>query len=191
LPLFVKPSVGGSSVGVQRVDDRAGLEEAVRFSLRFDEAVLVERGVKGRELECAVLGYGTIEASAIGEIVPGNDFYDYADKYLQDTAELIAPAELPDGVSDRLRDLAVRAFAAIGGVGLARVDFLVEGEEGLWVNEINTLPGFTSISMYPRLWELSGVPLPNLVDRLVQIALERHRDRHRLDQGIKEFLASL
>ena len=93
-------------------------------------------------------------------------------------------------MSDRLRDLAVRAFAAIGGVGLARVDFLVEGED-VWVNEINTLPGFTSISMYPRLWELSGVPLPDLVDRLVQIALERHRDRHRLDQGIKEFLASL
>jgi D-alanine-D-alanine ligase len=190
LPMFVKPSVGGSSVGVKKVDSRHCQETSVRFALQFDDAVLVEKGVKGRELECAVLGYGKIEASAIGEIVPGNDFYDYADKYLQDTAELIAPAELPDSLSDRLRDLAVRAFAAIGGVGLARVDFLVEGED-VWVNEINTLPGFTSISMYPRLWELSGVPLPDLVDRLVQIALERHRDRHRLDQGIKEFLASL
>jgi D-alanine-D-alanine ligase len=190
LPVFVKPSVGGSSVGVKKVDSRHCQETSVRFALQFDDVVLVEKGVKGRELECAVLGYGTIEASAVGEIVPGNDFYDYADKYLQDTAELIAPADLPEHVAARLRDLAVRAFAAIGGVGLARVDFLVEGED-VWVNEINTLPGFTSISMYPRLWELSGVPLPELVDRLVQIAIQRHRDRHRLDEGIKEFLASL
>jgi D-alanine-D-alanine ligase len=190
LPLFVKPSVGGSSVGVKKVDSRHCQETSVRFALQFDDAVLVEKGVKGRELECAVLGYGTIEASEVGEIVPGNDFYDYADKYLQDTAKLIAPADLPEHVAARLRDLAVRAFTAIGGVGLARVDFLVEGED-VWVNEINTLPGFTSISMYPRLWELSGVPLPELVDRLVQIALQRHRDRHRLDEGIKEFLASL
>lgn len=191
LPIFVKPSVGGSSVGVKKVDSRSCQETSVRFALQFDDTVLVEKGVKGRELECAVLGYGKIEASAIGEIVPGNDFYDYADKYLQDTAELIAPAEIPAEVADRLRDLAIRAFAAIGGVGLARVDFLVEGDEGLWVNEINTLPGFTSISMYPRLWGLSGVPLPELVDRLVQIALQRHRDRRRLDEGIKEFLAGL
>ncbi|MFL6195223.1 MAG: D-alanine--D-alanine ligase family protein [Thermoanaerobaculia bacterium] len=190
-PLFVKPSVGGSSVGVRKVTDPAGLEEAVRFALRFDDAVLVEKGIKGRELECAVLGYRELQASAVGEIVPGNDFYDYADKYLQDTAGLIAPAELPGRVSDRLRATAVDAFAAIGGVGLARVDFLLEGEDGLFVNEINTLPGFTSISMYPRLWGLAGLPLPALVDRLVRIALERHADRHRLDEGIKDFLAEL
>lgn len=192
LPLFVKPSVGGSSVGVKKVDHRSCQETSIRFALQFDDNVLIERGVKGRELETAVLGYGKIEASAVGEIVPGNDFYDYADKYLQDTAQLIAPADLPREVADRLREIAVQAFAAIGGAGLARVDFLYEEEGGaLYVNEINTLPGFTSISMYPRLWELSGVPLPELVDRLVQIAVQRHRDRHRLDQGIKEFLASL
>ena len=191
LPLFAKPSVGGSSVGVKKVESRECLETSVRFALDFDEAVLVERGVTGRELECAVLGYGTIEASAIGEIVPGNEFYDYADKYLQDTAELIAPAELPAGVAERLRQTAVAAFTAIGGSGMARVDFLYEDEDRLWVNEINTLPGFTSISMYPRLWGLSGLPLPQLVDRLVQIAIERHRDRHRLDAGIKAFLAEL
>jgi D-alanine-D-alanine ligase len=138
-----------------------------------------------------VLGYGALQASVIGEIVPGNDFYDYADKYLQDTAKLIAPADLPPAVSDRLREIAVHAFSAIGGAGLARVDFLVEGDDGLYVNEINTLPGFTSISMYPRLWGLTGVPLPDLVDRLVRIAFERHNDRHRLDQGIKDFLAEL
>jgi D-alanine-D-alanine ligase len=190
-PLFVKPSVGGSSVGVRKVSAPADLEEAVRFALRFDEVVLVERGVKGRELECAVLGYRDVRASVVGEIVPGNEFYDYADKYLQDTAGLIAPAELPPGVSDRLREIAVQAFTALGGAGLARVDFLLEGEDGLFVNELNTLPGFTSISMYPLLWELSGLPLPRLVDRLVQIALERHAERRRLDEGIKEFLAAL
>lgn len=191
LPLFAKPSVGGSSVGVRKVGHRECQETSVRFALQFDDTVLVERGVQGRELECAVLGYGTLEASAVGEIVPGNDFYDYADKYLQDTARLIAPADVPPEVADRLRELAVRAFAAIGGAGLARVDFLLEGEDRLYVNEVNTLPGFTSISMYPRLWDLSGVPLPDLVDRLVRIAVQRHRDRHRLDQGIKEFLAGL
>ncbi len=189
-PVFVKPSVGGSSVGVKKVPDPASLEAGVRFALQFDDAVLVERGVRGRELECAVLGYQTIEASAVGEIVPGNDFYDYADKYLQDTAQLIAPAELSPEVTERLRGLAVRAFQAIGGVGLARVDFLVEGDD-VYVNEVNTLPGFTSISMYPRLWGLSGISLPKLVDRLVKIALERHRDRRRLDEGIKEFLEGL
>jgi len=193
-PVFVKPSVGGSSVGIKKVDSPVCLETSLRFALRFDDTALVEKGIKGRELECAVLGYGRIEASVVGEIVPGNDFYDYADKYLQDTAELIAPADLPSAVSDRLREIAVRSFAAIGGAGLARVDFLWDeqgGEAGLFVNEINTLPGFTSISMYPRLWGLTGVPLPELVDRLVQIAFARHRDRHRLDQGIKEFLAEL
>lgn len=190
-PVFVKPSVGGSSVGVKKVMSPDCLETGVRFALQFDDTAVVERGVQGRELECAVLGYHEIEASAVGEIVPGNEFYDYSDKYLQDTARLIAPAELSPAATDRLRELAVRAFEAIGGVGLARVDFLVEGEDGIYVNEINTLPGFTSISMYPRLWGLSGVPLPQLVDRLVQIALARHRDRRRLDEGIKEFLESL
>ncbi len=190
-PVFVKPSVGGSSVGVKKVSTPEDLEAGVRFALQFDETVIVERGVKGRELECAVLGYGRIEASAVGEIVPGNDFYDYADKYLQDTAQLIAPAELSPETTERLREAAVSAFEAVGGVGLARVDFLVEEDGGVYVNEINTLPGFTSISMYPRLWGLSGVPLPELVDRLVRIAIERHRDRQRLDQGIKDFLAAL
>jgi len=189
-PFFVKPSVGGSSVGVRRVADRTCLAEAVAFALRFDDAALVERAVRGRELECAVLGYRELEASEVGEVVPGREFYDYEDKYLSDGAKLIAPAELDPQVRERVRALAVEAFAALGGVGLARVDFLLEGDRP-FVNEINTLPGFTRISMYPRLWELSGVPLPELVDRLVAVACERHRDRHRLDQGIKEFLASL
>ena len=147
--------------------------------------------MKGRELECAVLGYREIEASAVGEIVPGNDFYDYADKYLQDTAGLIAPADLPEAVSERLRRDRRPGLRRRRRRGARPGRLPLEGEDGLYVNEINTLPGFTSISMYPRLWELSGVPLPKLVDRLVQIALERHPDRRRLDEGIKEFLAEL
>ena len=189
-PLFVKPVVGGSSVGVKKVTDRSCLESSIRFALRFDDAVLVERGVAGRELEVAVLGYERLEASEVGEIVPGREFYDYEDKYLSDGAKLIAPAELPEALAAHLRELAVSAFAAIGGHGMARVDFLLEGDAP-YVNEINTLPGFTSISMYPRLWDLSGVPLPELVDRLVRIAVERHRDRHRLDQGIRDWIAEL
>ncbi|MCZ6507778.1 MAG: D-alanine--D-alanine ligase, partial [Acidobacteria bacterium] len=169
-PLFVKPAVGGSSVGVRRVAAIAELAAAIEFAFRFDEGVLIERGVTGRELECAVLGYEELEASAVGEIVPGNEFYDYADKYLQEGARLELPAALDEVLADRIRSTAVRAFAAIGGVGLARVDFLLEDRGELYVNEINTLPGFTSISMYPKLWELSGVPLPKLVTRLVEIA---------------------
>ncbi len=189
-PLFVKPVVGGSSVGVKRVPDASCLASSIRFALRFDDEVLVERGIQGRELEVAVLGYGTIEASAVGEIVPGKEFYDYEDKYLSDGAKLIAPAELPDEVTAALREAAVRAFEVVGGHGMARVDFLLEGET-LYVNEINTLPGFTRISMYPKLWGLSGVPLPELVDRLVKIAIARHRDRHRLDEGIRDWIAEL
>ncbi len=190
-PFFVKPSVGGSSVGVSKVTRGDTQCEAVAFALRFDDMALVERAVRGRELECAVLGYRELRASAVGEVVPGNEFYDYADKYLQDTADLKLPAEVPTEVAERVQELSCTAAAALGVVGMARVDFLLEGESELFVNEINTLPGFTSISMYPKLWELSGVPLPELVDRLVAIALERHADRRRLDQGIKAWLADL
>lgn len=191
LPLFVKPSVGGSSVGIRRVERREELPEAIAFALGFDEVALVERGVEARELECGVLGYETLAASAVGEVVPGNDFYDYADKYLQDEAQLLAPADLPPADTARVRETAVAAFAAIGGAGMARVDFFLEADGKLSVNEINTLPGFTAISMYPRLWGLSGVPLPELVDRLVAIAQRRHADRARLDRGIKAWLGGL
>ena len=190
-PLFVKPSCGGSSVGVQRVESHDDLEDALRFAFRFDDTVLVERGIVGRELECSVLGDEQIEASAVGEIVPGNQFYDYADKYIQDTAQLKIPAELGKSLESRIRRAAVDAFVAIGGWGMARVDFLLEGEDDLYVNEINTLPGFTKISMYPKLWQQSGVELPALVDRLVTIALSRHRRRRQLDESIKAWLTSL
>lgn len=190
LPLFVKPSVGGSSVGVQKVKTADALEAAVRLALRFDDQVLVERGVQGRELEVAVLGLHDLEASRVGEIVPGAEFYDYADKYLTDAAQLIAPAELEGFVEERIRQQAIDAFAAIGGWGMARVDFLLEGDKP-YVNEINSIPGFTRISMYPRLWALTGVPLPMLVDRLVDIAVRKHAERTSLDEGIKQWLAEL
>lgn len=190
-PIFVKPSVGGSSVGVSRVSRLQDLEAALHLGLRFDDRLLVERGISGRELECAVLGNRSLEASVIGEIVPGKDFYDYADKYIDDGAQLLAPADLSPSSSDTLRRMAIDAFSAVGGWGMARVDFLVEGEDRIYINEINTLPGFTSISMYPTLWRHSGVPLPKLVDRLVQIARERHAERQNLDRGIKDWIAAL
>src|SRR5690606_8303645 len=133
----------------------------------------------------------SLEASAVGEIVPAAQFYDYADKYLDDRARLIAPAELPPSTTDRIRELAVAAFAAIGGSGMARVDFLLGGSDALYVNEINTLPGSPAISMYPRLWELSGVALPELVDRLIEAARARHRRRRQLDRTIATFLDGL
>lgn len=190
-PLFVKPSVGGSSVGITKVAERRRLPDAVREAFKFDDAVLVERAIEGREIECAVLGYPVLEASVLGEIIPGHEFYDYADKYLDDTAGLEAPVHFEGDLEDRIRATAVDAFAAVGGSGMARVDFLLEPNATFYVNEINTVPGFTSISMYPRLWALSGVPLPELVTRLVNIAVERHRDRAGASRSIRRWLDSL
>jgi D-alanine-D-alanine ligase len=189
-PQFIKPAIGGSSVGIKRAASAAELEDAVAHALRFHDVILVERAVSGRELECAVLGRGALEASAIGEIKPGRDFYDYEDKYISDGAELVAPAELDDATTRRLQEAATTAFAAIGGDGMARVDFFLEGDN-LYVNEINTLPGFTAISMYPRLWGLSGRDLPALTDRLVQLALERHAARRAYDGAIHDWVAEL
>lgn len=190
-PLFVKPAVGGSSVGVTRVARQEALAGAIDLALRFDGKALIERGVDGRELECALLGGDRLEASVVGEVVPGKAFYDYADKYLDLGAQLLAPAELTEEIGTRVRALSVEAFAAVGGFGMARVDFLLEADGGLSINEINTLPGFTDISMYPRLWGLTGYPLPALVDRLVAHALERHQTRTALDDGIKAWIAAL
>jgi len=189
-PVFVKPSVGGSSVGVTKVAESAGLRRAIERALHLSSSALVERSVAGRELECSVLGYPRLEASAVGEIRPAREFYDYADKYLEDGAELLVPADLDPRLDARVRELAVRAFAAIGGTGMARVDFFSIDDEVL-VNEINTLPGFTSISMYPKLWEEVDVSLEELVRRLVEDAVVRHRDRSELDRRIKEFLVGL
>jgi len=194
-PWFVKPALGGSSVGCRPAKTDTELEDAIAFALQFDDAVLVERAVKARELECAVLGRpgGGIDASAIGEIVPAAEFYDYADKYIDDKAGLVAPAEIPDEIRDAIKSRAVEAFASMGGTGMARVDFFWEkdrGLDGLYVNEINTLPGFTRISMYPRLWGLSGVPLAELTDRLVKVAVAEHEAKRRLDESVLRWVAA-
>ena len=191
VPLFVKPSVGGSSVGCKLVKERGELVEAVRFALQFDDTVLIEKGVKAREIEVAVLGgAGDLSASAIGEIVPGKEFYDYEDKYLKDDAKLLAPAPIDDATAAEVKRLGMLAMNALGGSGLARVDFFLVGEK-LYLNEINTLPGFTNVSMYPRLWGLAGVPLGQLVDRLVKIGVERHANKARIDESLKDFVATV
>lgn len=191
-PLFVKPAVGGSSVGCVKVKSRDALRDAVAFALRFDTACLIERGVSAREVEIAVLGAtaSTMEASVPGEIVPGGDFYDYADKYLKDDAKLLAPAPVDDATVTALKAAAIAAMGAIGGAGLSRVDFFLCADGSYFLNEINTLPGFTSVSMYPRLWGLSGVPLPQLCDRLVRLAIERHADTSRTDAALRAFVAN-
>jgi D-alanine-D-alanine ligase len=180
LPLFVKPANLGSSVGITKVSDGARLAEAIDLAFTFDRKVLVERGVRGRELECSVLGNDAPEASLPGEVFPHNDFYDYADKYLDGKTRFAIPAELPAATIGRVRRLAVRAFQACAAEGMARVDFFLEDGTGrLLVNEINTIPGFTAISMYPKLWEASGLPFGRLVERLIELGFERHKAKKR------------
>ncbi|MDQ6893787.1 MAG: D-alanine--D-alanine ligase [Acidobacteriota bacterium] len=182
LPLFVKPANGGSSVGVTKVKRPEDLGLAVATALRYDERALVEEAIDGREIECAVLGNDEPRASVPGEIVPGREFYDYDDKYREDRARLVIPAALSPAVAAEVQRLAIEAFRVAGVSGMARVDFFVErGTDRVLVNEINTLPGFTSISMYPKLWEASGLPLPKLLDELIRLALERHEKRKRLE----------
>jgi D-alanine-D-alanine ligase len=179
-PLFVKPANLGSSIGVVRVPSPDELPGALATAADYDEWIVVEEGIAGRELEIAVLGNESPRASVPGEVIPGGDFYDYEDKYLEDSARIVIPAELPDGVAEDMADLAIRAFTALRCDGMARVDcFYQEGGRGLLLNEVNTIPGFTPISQYPRLWEATGVPYGQLVDELVRLALERHTRRAR------------
>lgn len=182
LPAFVKPANLGSSVGVSRVDSFADLKRAVHRALQFDDKILVEGAVpQARELEVSVLGWHTPEASVVGEVRPHAEFYDYDAKYHDDSTELIVPANLPAVLSDRVRALAAEAFRVLEGCGMARVDFLMNGDtEELFLNEINTIPGFTSASMYPKLWEASGLSGAALMQRLMDLALERHTVKSRL-----------
>jgi D-alanine-D-alanine ligase len=180
LPVFVKPARAGSSLGVTRVDDLADLQRAIEDAQVHDPKVLVEEGIEGREIECAVLGGRgdtTPRASVPGEIVVDHvdgAFYDFEAKYIEDdTARLDIPADLPPAVAERVRDYAVRAFESIGAEGIARVDVFVTPDDEVVLNEINTMPGFTPISMYPKMWEASGVSYPDLIDELIQLALER------------------
>jgi D-alanine-D-alanine ligase len=182
LPCFVKPANLGSSVGVSKAHDRDELVAALELAFSYDEFVVVEEAIDGREIELAVLGNTELRVSVPGEVAPGAEFYDYEDKYLDGRAELIIPADLPPDVVARFQDLAVQAYRALRAEGMARVDFLYEeGGRGPLLNEINTIPGFTPISMYPKLWEASGLPYDELIDELVRLALERHerRAKHR------------
>jgi D-alanine-D-alanine ligase len=180
LPAFVKPANLGSSVGITKVKQRDQLKEAIDLAAQFDRKILVEEAIEGREVEVSVLGNDSPMASLPGEIVPGAEFYDYDDKYKNNTAQLIIPANLSKRLTTEVQQYAIRAFQAIDGAGMARVDFFIEGGTNrVIVNEINTIPGFTNISMYPKLWEASGVPYGELIDRLIQLALERHREKAR------------
>ncbi|HTR37777.1 MAG TPA: D-alanine--D-alanine ligase family protein [Bryobacteraceae bacterium] len=180
-PMFVKPANLGSSVGISKVHNGEDLTAAIELASSYDRKVIVERGITGREFECAVLGNDKPVASAPCEILPSREFYDYEDKYELDQAQTVIPANLSTEQTAELRLLAVQCYRAVECEGMARVDFLLESETGkLYINEINTIPGFTSISMYPKMWEHSGLPMPQLIDRLIELAMERHEARKRL-----------
>ena len=185
-PVFVKPANLGSSVGISKAHDRAELGPAIAEAAKFDRKIVIEQGVggkkqKAREIECSVLGNDKPEASVPGEIVPSKEFYDYDAKYLDEGSQLIIPAKLTKAETKTVRDLAIRAFQAVDCSGLARVDFLMEAGKSrkIYVNEINTMPGFTAISMYPKLWAATGVSYPDLIERLIQLGMERHAEKKR------------
>ena len=183
-PVFVKPANLGSSVGITKVSGPEGLEAALAEALRYDEYVVVEEAVDGREIEVAVIGDEFPRASLPGEISPSHEFYDYDDKYVDGTAGLLVPAPIDATRTAAVQDLAVRAYRALRVDGMARVDFFLEEKgRGFLVNELNTIPGFTPVSMFPRLWEASGLPYAELVDELVKLAVERHRRRSRFQTG--------
>jgi D-alanine-D-alanine ligase len=178
LPIFVKPANLGSSVGITKVKSHSELEAAIKFAAEFDRKVIVERGITGREFECSVLGNEEPKASVPCEILPSRDFYDYEDKYLLNKAQTIVPADLTPEQTQEIQRLAVACYQAVECEGMARVDFLLETATGkFFINEINTIPGFTSISMYPKMWEASGLAFSALVDRLIELAMERHEIR--------------
>ncbi|GGY13552.1 D-alanine--D-alanine ligase [Paludibacterium paludis] len=185
LPMFVKPANQGSSVGVSKVHDREEFEQAIETAFRFDHKIIIEKAIPGREIECAVLGSHTPEASVCGEVVLLDDFYSYQTKYISETgARIQVPAELPETVHQHIRDIAIRAFTALECHGMARVDVFLTPEGEVIINELNTLPGFTNISMYPKLWEASGLSYRDLISRLLELAIERHRQEQLLERSI-------
>jgi D-alanine-D-alanine ligase len=186
-PMFAKPSNMGSSVGVSKIHDASEFAAALDIAARYDRRMLIEQGLDARECECAVLGNDRPEASVVGEIVPGNEFYDYRAKYVDDNSTPVIPAEIPDRVSKEIRRLAVEAFRAVDAAGMARVDFFVERDfSGVWLNELNTIPGFTRISMYPKLWEASGLTYSDLISRLIELAIERSDDSKQSREALSD-----
>jgi D-alanine-D-alanine ligase len=183
-PLFAKPANTGSSVGISKAHNRRELVSAIELAVTYDLKVIVEQGVREvREIECSVLGNEKPVASVLGEIIPSNEFYDYDAKYVDGKSTAIIPARLPSGVTKTIRRIAVEAYTLLDLTGMARVDFFVTKKRNrVYLNEVNTIPGFTSISMYPKLWEASGVSYPELLDRLIALAIERHHDKSKLNR---------
>ncbi len=179
-PCFVKPVNLGSSVGVNKAHDRIELEHAINVAAEYDRKIIIERGINCREVECGVLGNDEPIASVVGEVLSSNEFYDYRAKYIDGKSQVVIPADISQATAEEVRRQAVQAFLALDLSGLTRVDFFIEKETGqVYINEVNTMPGFTSISMYPKLWEASGLPYAQLMDRLIELAIERHADRQR------------
>ena len=185
-PVFVKPANLGSSVGISKARSTQELIDAVALALEYDRKVVIEAGVpNAREIECAVLGNDDPQASVPGEVVPSREFYDYEAKYLDDASKILIPAPLTEAQAAEIRQLAIKAFRAVDGAGMSRVDFLMDGTTGaLYLNEVNTIPGFTTISMYPKMWEASGLPYADLLERLITLAIERHAERQQLKTSI-------
>jgi D-alanine-D-alanine ligase len=178
-PLFVKPTNLGSSVGITKVHKKEELDKAINLAASYDRKILIEEGLEEvREIECGVLGNDEPQVSVVGEVRPAGEFYDYDSKYIDEKTQLIVPTDLPEEVSGKVQQIALLAFKAVDAAGMARIDFFVSKKENkIYLSEINTIPGFTSNSMYPRLWEASGIPYPELIDQLIQLALERHQDK--------------
>lgn len=178
-PMFVKPANLGSSVGINKASTREELENAIEVAFKYDRKVIIEQGIEAREIEMAVLGNNDPKVSVAGEIKPTTEFYDYESKYKDGSTSLIIPAEISKNVEETMRDMAIRAFKILDCAGLVRADFFVRGEE-VYINEVNTMPGFTPVSMYPLLWQNSGISYPDLIDTLIELALERHNEKQQL-----------
>lgn len=173
-PMFVKPSNSGSSVGIKKVTNKGELIEGILYASKFDNKILIEEGIVGREFECAILGNSDPKASRIGEILPDDEFYSYEAKYKNVNSKTQVPVNIPIDIEEKIRNLAIKAYKALDCKGLSRVDFFLEkGTNKVYINEINTMPGFTKISMYPKLWEFSGIKYSDLLDELIKLALEK------------------
>lgn len=180
-PIFVKPANLGSSVGISKVKSGNELGEAIEYALLYDRKLVIEQSlVNAREIECSILGHNRPEASVLGEIIPAHEFYDYEAKYHNEESRLIIPAPLGEKITSKIRDYATKAFQAVDCSGMGRVDFFVDSQENIFLNEINTIPGFTQISMYPKLWQESGLAYSTLLDKLIEFALEKHEERAKL-----------
>jgi len=181
LPFFVKPAKLGSSVGITKVNSSTQMEAAIKEAFRYDRKILIEEGIIGREIECSVLGNDEPQASLPGEIIPFRDFYDYQDKYVEGKTSFAIPAKLPSSMVDKIQKISIEAYRAIDCAGMARVDFFIEKKtERIILNEINTIPGFTEISMYPKLWEVSGLSFSRLLDRLIELGFDYHQKKKNL-----------